>query len=320
MMSRIMKHRGRSSLASAAILLVLCLIMSSCASQGAAKGDEVHAGPRMFWILEAEATGEGKGRLYAQGTLHMGRPELYPLDPETLARMAQSDIIVAELSQTELETAQALMLDRLAGSIVPEGKTLSMLLPPDELDWIRSFMGADTFAAFNRYEPWVALSALEMFAASRAGLDSALGVDASLFEEALRLGRHVEGLETAEFQMNILTGHALSDQVLMLRDSIREYRDNPDAIPGLYEAYRDDNRHLLASQIRASLDRSEAFSPRLQSFNESLLDNRNADWAQRLHGLLDSGFDVYLFAGAAHFVGEGNVIERLEAYGYTVLP
>lgn len=315
-----MKAQVRLSLATVAILLSCSLAISSCTSQGATQRGEGRGEPRMFWTLAPEAAGTGKGTLYAQGTLHLGRSELYPIDSKSLHKMTETDVILAELSLEELAAAPILMLDRLATAILPGDMTLATLLPADELAWIRAFMGADTFSALARYEPWVALSALEMFAASKAGLDPALGVDASLFEEASRLGKHVEGLETAEFQMQLLSGQAVSDQLLMLRDSIREYREYPDAILGLYEAYRDDNRRVLAAEIGASLARSEVFSPSLRAFNESLLDSRNAAWAQRLHGLLDSGLDVYLFAGAAHFVGDGNVLERLEAYGYNVVP
>ncbi len=317
---RLKKPQGKAFLAAAALLLALSITLSSCASQGATKRGDGQSESRMFWTLESQAAGAGKGTLYVQGTLHLGRSELYPLDTLSLSKMAGSDVILAELSQSELEAAQLLMLDRLAESILPDGTTLMTLLPADELDWIRSFMGADTVETFARYEPWVIMSALEMFAASRVGLDSALGVDASLFKEASRLNKKVEGLETAEFQINILTGQALSDQVLILRDSIRECRDQPKGILKLYEAYRDDKRQQLANEITASVSRSEAAYPTLKDYNESLLDSRNIAWARRLHGLLDSGLDVYLFAGAAHFVGDGNVLERLEAYGYKAIP
>lgn len=307
-------QRDRIITGLACLVMAIATMFSSCASQAISRHGT--AEPRMFWTLKPIEEGTGKGTLYVQGTLHLGRSELYPLSSYSLSRMAECDTILAELSNSELLAAQAIMLDRLAASLLPDGTTLLSMLPENELTWIQSFMGVDTFKAFARYEPWVAMSALELFTASKAGLDSAMGVDARLFDEAARLGRRVDGLETAEFQMRMLSGYALADQLLMLRDSIRESRDNPCIVLALYEAYRDDQRQSLASHIAASIARSEAFNPTLKVFNESLLYSRNADWARQLRVLLDAGLDVYLFAGAAHFVGKGNVIELLEAYGY----
>jgi uncharacterized protein YbaP (TraB family) len=94
---------------------------------------------------------------------------------------------------------------------------------------------------------------------SRLNLDPGLGVDAAIFKEAARIGAQVEGLETAADQLRLLSGPALSLQVLLLRDSIREYRYHADALLTLYRAYLEDNRTTLEREISASLERSGAF-------------------------------------------------------------
>jgi len=274
----------------------------------------------MAWRVEPDSPPGGRGSLYVQGTLHLGTDELYPLDERTIAAMEASDIVLAELSPGEMEKVQGLVLSRMAVSALPGGATVGAMLSPEEAAWARSLMGPDIFAALEPFEPWVMYSALDQYAAAAAGLDPGLGVDAALLAEAARLGVEVQGLETAEFQLRLLTGSPVADQLVLLRDSIREYRDRPGSLAWVYEAYRDDDRAALAAAVRGSAERSEAFDPSLGAFNDSLFASRNADWARRLAAMLDDGLAVYLFAGAGHFVGEGNVIELLEPYGYRVRP
>ena len=272
--------------------------------------------PRMFWTVEAAPGGTGKGILYVQGTLHLGKAELYPLDNRSFEALASADLVLAELSPRELAKVQELVLSRMSSSALRHGASLRTLLPPDDAAWLESFMGSAVFNTLVAYEPWVAYSAVDQFAASRLGLDPGLGVDAAIFKEAARIGKRVEGLETAADQLRLLSGPALSLQVLLMRDSIREYRYHAGALLKLYKAYVDDDRTALEREVSASLKRSEAFDPALAEFHNALLSTRDAAWAKRLAGLLDEGKTVYLFAGAAHFVGPGNVLKRLQDYGY----
>lgn len=273
--------------------------------------------PRMFWAVSASPGTTGKGLLYIQGTLHLGTPELHPLDTRSFGALAAAHLVFSEMSLRELANVQELVLSRMATSVLRDGASLRTLLPQDDVVWLESFIGASVFDALASYEPWVAYGAVDQFATSRLNLDPGLGVDAAIFKEAAKIGKQVEGLETAADQLRLLSGPALSLQVLLLRDSIREYRYHAEALPNLYRAYLDDDRAALAREVAASIGRSEAFDPALAEFHEALLSTRNAAWAKRLAGLLDEGKTVYLFAGVAHFVGPGNMLERLQDYGYS---
>jgi len=303
----------------------LVLLSAACASQQVSSGSLEQAlraepAPRMFWTVQsASASSSGteqKGILYVQGTLHLGTPELYPLDGRTFSALAAADLVLGELSPQELDTIQEIVLSRMAVSFLRDGASLRTLLPPEDVIWLESFLGTAVFDALAVYEPWVAYSAVDQFAASRHSLDPGLGVDAVIFKEAARIGKRVEGLETAADQLRLLSGPALSLQVLLLRDAIREYRDHSDSLLNLYRAYLEDDHSALERELSASIARSESFDPALAEFNNALLAARNESWARRLAGLLDQGQTVYLFAGAAHFVGPGNVLVRLEDYGY----
>jgi len=298
----------------AALALALALALASCAGQRSVP--ERGSGPRLFWSLETVSG----GRLYLQGTMHMGKEELYPLHPESLAALARADVVMAELSREELDSAQTQTLKRMMESAMTDLSTLMGLVPADEYSWLQDTLGLDVLFAVDSFEPWVAQSLVDNRLALAAGLDPGKGIDLALYEEAERLGKAVEGLETVAFQLDVLTDHPRDRLVAMLRDSIREGRDHPETLSLLYEAYRDDDRAAFRRIIAESLERTLAFDPRLGDLSEALFEERNARWASLLADELADGKTLYLFVGAGHCVGEGNLIDKLAELGCVTLP
>ena len=293
-----------------ALLALAGFLAGSCAQlpSGAPGSKE----PRMFWTL----TAPDGGTLYVQGTIHVGGDELYPVDPEVLDALKSADLVLAELSSGEMERSQSLVLERMANGILDKGATLYDYLSPEESAFLEGVMTADLFKRLAPFQPWVAYSALDAIMAGKSGLDPAKGLDMELYSAASELGKPVVGLESAAAQLDVLTGPPLSTQLLVLKDAIREYRAYPDALKALYDAFVRDDRKGMGREVSASLTRTETFSDELADFNHSLLGQRNVAWAERIVAVSKGKKAVFLFAGAAHFVGDGNVLDLLADRGY----
>jgi uncharacterized protein len=272
----------------------------------------------MSWTVSSGTALQGS--LFIQGTLHLGRDELYPLDERVLDAMAKAEIILAELSPGDLALSRELVLDRMAEAVLGGGKTLYDLLPSADVLTAEDLMGKESFRRLAIFRPWVAYTAFGLSVAGRFGLDPEKGVDAALFSLAASMGKPVYGLEIPEFQLDVLSTPPLEMQLLLLRDSIREYREQPEALRRLYEAYRKGDHRMMVAELEASLKRSLAFAPELASFGDSLLAERNADWVKVLDTYLRDGRKVFVFVGAAHMFGSGNILERLAGLGYSVQP
>lgn len=271
-------------------------------------------GPRMYWTLKAPSG----ATVSIQGTIHLGGDELYPFHERVTSALKNADVVLAELSPGSVDRAQGLILDRMAKSILPGRRSLLDMLPAADIATIESLMGRDAFARIASFQPWVAYTALDAYTAGSAGLDPARGVDVALYSVAEELGKPVSGLESAEFQLDMLTGPSLDVQLLLLRDSVREYREHPGLVSELYRAYLDDDRRAMDAIVRQSMERSQKFAPELGRFNDALFSERNAAWAERLADLAAAGDDVFLFAGAGHFLGKGSVIDLLVSRGFTL--
>jgi uncharacterized protein YbaP (TraB family) len=272
----------------------------------------------MYWTVDGGTA--GKGRIFVQGTLHLGRDELYPLDDRVLDALDSADIVLAELSPGDLAWSRDLVLDRMADSVLDGGRTLYDLLPAADVASAEAVMGKDNLRRLAIFRPWVAYSAFELFVAGKLALDPEKGVDAALYSLAARMGKTVHGLEDPEFQLDVLAGPSLEIQVLLMRDAIREYREQPDALKRLYDAYRTGDHRALAIELDAGLKRSLAFAPELAAFNDSLLRQRNAQWVKVLDSYVREGKSVFVFVGAAHMFGPGNLLERLAGLGYKIRP
>jgi hypothetical protein len=272
----------------------------------------------MSWTVSGGPA--GTGRVFVQGTLHLGRDELFPLDDRVLDALSRADLVLAELSPGDLGRSRDLVLDRIADSILDGGKTLYDLLPAADIAYAEAVMGKENLRRLALFRPWVAYSAFELFVAGKLALDPEKGVDTALYSLASRMGKPVHGLEDPEFQLDVLSGPTLEIQVLLLRDAIRDHREQPEALKRLYEAYRNGDHRALAIELDASLKRSLAFAPELAAFNDALLNKRNAEWAKVLDSYLREGKSVFVFVGAAHMLGAGNILERLASMGYSVQP
>ena len=306
------------------------LLASSCASGPGSAGATIVAdtaaqkpassakrNPRMFWTVQSA---QGGGTAYIQGTLHLGSDELYPLDAEVLSRLKSADLVLGELSSADIDRSSTLILERMSYALLDRSRTLTDILSKDEAAFLEEFLGKDVLRTIALFHPWVAYTYLDAIAAGKSGLSAEKGVDMALYAAAAEYGKAVGGLETLEKQLDVLTGPPLATQLLVLKDAIREYRENPRAIEELYRAYLQDDRKALARIVGESIERTERYSAELSSFNDSLLGKRNAVWADRIASLLREGQTVFVFAGAAHFTGEGNVLDLLADRGFKVKP
>jgi uncharacterized protein len=319
------------SVAGTAILGAACFLAASCASRPELGGDASaqspatgqtaqssarQSAPRMFWTLSSPSGGS----LYIQGTLHLGSDELFPFNTQVTDSMKRATVVLGELSSADLDRSQSLILERMSFALLDKNRTLTELLSADERAYLEGFLGKEAMRNLSLFMPWVAYSYLDGIAAAKAGLDVGKGVDMALYSVAAELGKAVGGLESVESQLDLLTGPQLSTQLLVLKDAIREYKSYPDSIEELYAAYRADDRKKLSRLIDLSLARSEAYSPELGKFNDSIYGKRNAAWAAKLAAMLDEGKSVFVFAGVAHFVGADSVIDLLVKRGYKLHP
>lgn len=129
----------------------------------------------------------GDGTVYLLGSIHMLRPETYPLDDAIYAAFDASAVAAFELHLDSLEAAAPLMMTR---GVYQDGRTLSDVLPDslhDELAARLTEVGIPMAAA--PMKPWLAALTVSALTMQRAGFEAAQGIDRHFFERAQAAGK-----------------------------------------------------------------------------------------------------------------------------------
>lgn len=297
--------------------LALTSILSMLGSPAAAS-DSVEAIEKPFlWRIKAA---EDDRPSYVFGTIHLSRPSVTRLPPRVLAALHASDAVF-----TEIPMDPPTLVRMTPSLFLPDGKTLSDVLPPDVLtqaeNAVKEIDPKLPFAPFSRMQVWA-------FAAGLAGLEDqisfpgALAQDMVIFQRAALEGKEVGGIETPEEQVAIFNDLTLDEQIEMLRDGLKQMRDiratgqSPSEL--LVRLYLTGDLDALGTELNKWLDPDgSALSAKLV---ERLLTRRNRLMADRITAKLrtEAGRSFFFAVGAAHLYGPNGLIEILRSQGLEV--
>lgn len=203
--------------------------------------------------------------------------------------------------KTAFSASDQLMLETL----VPEST-----LPPPSPPQLRAPAVAGQRATVVSLAPsaptLLAASKTVMTAGRTRGMSTDRGADAVLREAAEETGKHVGGLETFQFQLNMFNTLA----------------DTPSSKPPDAESMRALSRML--GQLEAAWNRGdiEDFAPILRQMQtqspemyKTMFVDRNARWAKWIANRLASPGTVFVAVGAGHLSGPDSVQNQLAGLG-----
>lgn len=124
-------------------------------------------------------------------------------------------------------------------------------------------------------------------------------------------GKEVKGLETLEFQMNLLYGDPVSEQAEALMKSIRNEEEGIEMSRRLAKAYLSgdlDGMMVLSLDPELGMDEEAA---------QKLIYDRNSAWADELEGVIP-GKRVLVAVGAGHLPGAKGLLQLLKNKGFKI--
>jgi uncharacterized protein YbaP (TraB family) len=253
-----------------------------------------------------------KNSIFLLGSIHYLRRENYPLNKTILEALEASNKLVLEidLNSTTPEAAQRITLEK---AVYRDGTTLAQNISQEtyQLAATRSAeLGIDV-RLINPMKPWFAALTLVAIKLQAIGLDSNLGVDQSLANEAKRSGKPTRGLENLEFQIGLLDQLSKKDQELMLRETVTELELLDKNLNKIIQSWLKGDGDQLAKLLLAGM-------MEYPDLHQKIIVDRNRRWVPELEKLLQQGGGAMVAVGAAHLVGKDGVIEMLKAKGYSV--
>ena len=275
---------------------LLCLLLPLTALADPAfyrvsKGDEQH------WLM---------------GSIHAGKPTLYPL-PEPVERAwQQSRALVMEVDMNSISQEQWQGMASLTQ--LNDGKSLKEYLPAELYQ--RTLMAGARYgldeATLSPLRPWFAAITLTQAAMAKTGFDSQLGIDQHFAGLAAKEGKTVVGFETLLEQLGYLASVG-DNQTLMLASTLDELPMLENAFTAVMKAWQQGDEATLINLLK-----EEMAPPALQSWMEqTLLAERNRNWLKKWSSLPNESFIV---VGALHLYGEQGLLAQLEQQGWRITP
>ena len=222
------------------------------------------------------------------------------------------DEVYGEIKKEELNTIS------MGNYIVaPEDSTMKKLLTADQYALADSIFKkyskqAGMMDNFNQLKPAMASNLLEIMrdATEFPNFDPNKGIDFEVQTKGAKLGKPVKGLETPDFQMNLLFGNPISEQLSAFIESIEN--DELDTQMGI-----DISRAYLRQDISTILKVMEDTRLTTKEDLERLLYSRNRNWAAQLKNLMPQK-SMFVCVGAAHLPGHYGLLELLRKAGFKV--
>ena len=255
---------------------------------------------------------KGNEQHWLLGSIHAGKPSLYPLPDPVERAWQQSHALVMEVDMTHISQAQWQEMGAITRLV--DGKTLKDHLPMDlyRRTLIAAGQNGLTEAMLAPLRPWFAAITLTQAALERTGYRGEFGVDQHFAKRANDGGKPIVGLETLLEQLGYLASVG-DNQTLMLESTLDELPELEKGFAEVMKAWQDGDQATLINLLK-----EEMAPPKLQAWLEqTLLAERNRNWVKKWPGLPNESFIV---VGALHLYGEQGLLALLEQQGWRITP
>ena len=263
--------------------------------------------PVTLWIAEGASN-----TVYLLGSVHLLRKEDHPLPSVIDAAYDDAETLFMELDMDDLDPlATQATINRLG--MLDEDQSLRDVMGEDLYD--DALLAADALDIpldmLAQTEPWFAAITVEQLVLTRIGFNPLYGIEMHMMTKAMQDGKAIQGFESVEEQLEFLDGLSLEAQRDLLMQTLAEGANIRDIMDRLISAWRMGDIAYMEENLLADI----ADYPELY---ESIVADRNRNWANTIDKLLGDDEDYLVIVGALHLIGEDGVPQLLESRGYTV--
>ncbi len=261
---------------------------------------EVRSGDRLAYVL---------------GSVHVGLPEMYPLNPAINDAFAASAVLALEVDLTP-EGAGKMMMQLAQKGYYPEGETLADHIGEETLsrtkDALRSLRLP--YSGMQRMRPWLLMVTLTLAKCATEGYQQAMGLDQHFLGRALKEEKPVVGIEDMDKHLDVLAGEPPETQEKMLQQGIEELKDIVPYMKRTLQAWQQGDGKGIEDLIREALAKDKD----LQGHHKRLFDDRNVIMADAIETYLKTETVHFVVVGAGHLVGPKGIVKLLTDRKYRV--
>jgi len=247
---------------------------------------------------------------YILGTMHSEDPRVLRLPVAVQQALRSSDNFCMELVADERATTT--LAQRM---VYTNGQTLRAVVGEQLFRQLMPLMGERGVPAqaLTLLKPWAVYMTLSM-----PQKQTGMFLDLQLYETAKQQGKSICGLETAEEQVSVFEKTPVEDQVVLLREIVK----NP---PMLDKQIERMTAKYLARDLAGLLALSQELTPTTpqeqqstEEFLRRLIEERNRRMVERMLPKLRQG-STFIAVGALHLPGPSGILQLLANRGYSVV-
>lgn len=253
---------------------------------------------------------------YLFGTIHVGLPGFYPLEPCVTAALAQATRLAIEVDIRDNESFQH-ALNKFG--FYPDQQTIGAHLSAGSFSRLQQTLARLHIPVeqVHHMRPWLVANMLLAQALEHDGYSRGDGTEYYLLAAASAQSTPVEALESAEYQLSLFDTLNAQQQEQYLLENLAEL-DDGNAVKkarALIEAWSTADGKQLDALLRASMQEptiSSAF------IHRTLLEQRNPHMAGKIEGFLQTGQITFVGVGLMHLLGDSGIPSLLRQRGYQV--
>lgn len=260
-----------------------------------------------LWTIDSQSN-----KIYLLGSLHLLKPNTYPLAAAIEKAYADSRVIMFETDIAALQTPD-LQAKLLELGIYPADQNLLQNIDGNTRQVLEKKMSEIglPLEQFSRFKPWFVALTLTTLELQRMGYNPNYGIDLYFFNKASADGKEIGFLEPAEYQINLLGNMVEQDQNDFLSQTLNDLEVVNELAGDLVKFWKDGD----ADKLHELLSKSFNDYPHL---HDRLLIQRNKNWVQKIEGAMRKNKNILFVIGAGHLVGPESVVDLLKKRGYQV--
>ena len=260
-----------------------------------------------IWKIESDSN-----TVYLMGSIHFLKEADYPLDDRYDQCFEDAENVVFELNFDSTQTP-AFQQYTVMKAFYPQGETFQGSVSDSTYSLVKNELLelGMPIEKLNAFQPWfIAITMLSLHL-QKIGFDPRLGVDMHFFERAKESQKNIIGLETPEYQLDLLSTLGGEDQENFIIQTIDQFDEMESGFQELVDAWEVGDLEKLNKLLNEGFEEY----PALKQF---LLIDRNYNWLNDVIGYIKDNEDYLIIVGSGHLAGEEGLVELLEAKGYSV--
>jgi len=296
-----------------ALLIPLCLSLSACQTRPEATANlastPADAAPAVMpddadpalWVIRDEDT-----TIYLFGTVHILKPGMTWFDEAVKTSFEASDELVIEMIKPDPAEMMKIVNDL---AIDKTGLALRDKLSADDranYEATLTKLGLPV-ATFDALDPWFASVNISLIPLMRAGYASDQGVEDALLTQAKARKIKITGLETPEQQLGFFDNLPEDVQIRFLNFTVDTIDEAIDGMEQMVIEWANGNIVELGELMNAGLEDKVIY--------DTLLVNRNINWAEWVEQRMEQPGTVFMAVGAGHLAGDSSLQAVLDRKG-----